>query len=74
MRLFNTFFGAGRSRGQSERFLEVEGQIRLDVNLRSLRGLEEENRRLNVMCAELGLEHRILKEMVEKDHDDQLTA
>ncbi len=31
-----------------------------------LRDLEEENRRLKAMYAELSLEHRVLKEVVEK--------
>lgn len=39
----------------------------LDVSaLSRLRSLEEENRRLKQMYAELSLEHRVLKEVVEK--------
>jgi putative transposase len=34
--------------------------------LRRLKELEEENRRLKAMYAELSLEHRVLKEIVEK--------
>jgi putative transposase len=34
--------------------------------VRRLRELEEENSRLKVMYAELSLEHRVLKEVVEK--------
>lgn len=35
-------------------------------DVRRLRELEEENRRLKAMYAELSLEHRVLKEVVEK--------
>jgi putative transposase len=35
-------------------------------DIRRLRDLEEENRRLKHMFAELSLEHRILKEVLEK--------
>lgn len=35
-------------------------------DMRRLRELEEENRRLKAMYAELSLEHRVLKEVVEK--------
>mgnify|MGYP003377506623 CR=1 FL=1 len=35
-------------------------------DVRRLRELEEENSRLKVMYAELSLEHRVLKEVVEK--------
>ena len=35
-------------------------------DLRRLRGLEEENKRLKQMYAELSLEHQILKDVVEK--------
>src|SRR4029450_4614949 len=35
-------------------------------DIRRLRELEEENRRLKAMYAELSLEHRILKEVLEK--------
>jgi putative transposase len=34
--------------------------------LRRLKELEEENRRLKEMYAELSLEHRVLKDIVEK--------
>ena len=36
------------------------------ADIRRLRELEEENRRLKHMYAELSLEHRILKEVLEK--------
>ena len=36
------------------------------ADIRRLRELEEENRRLKQMYAELSLEHRILKEVLEK--------
>src|SRR3954463_3467682 len=36
------------------------------ADIRRLRELEEENRRLKAMYAELSLEHRILKEVLEK--------
>ena len=36
------------------------------ADIRHLRELEEENRRLKHMYAELSLEHRILKEVLEK--------
>jgi putative transposase len=36
------------------------------ADIRRLRELEEENRRLKHMYAELSLEHRILKEVIEK--------
>jgi len=36
------------------------------ADIRRLRELEEENRRLKVMYAELSLEHRILKEVLTK--------
>ena len=35
-------------------------------DLRRLRGLEEENKRLKQMYAELSLEHQVLKDVVEK--------
>ena len=35
-------------------------------DLRRLPELEEENRRLKQMCAELSLEHQVLKDIVEK--------
>jgi putative transposase len=35
-------------------------------DLRRLRELEEENRRLKQMYAELSLEHQVLKDVVEK--------
>ena len=35
-------------------------------SLRRLKELEEENRRLKQMYADLSLEHRVLKEIVEK--------
>ena len=39
----------------------------MDVSsLRRLKELEEENRRLKQMYAELSLDHKILKEIVEK--------
>jgi putative transposase len=37
-----------------------------DSDLRRLRELEEENRRLKQMYAELSLEHQVLKDVVEK--------
>jgi putative transposase len=36
------------------------------ADIRRLRELEEENRRLKAMYAELSLEHRILKEVLTK--------
>ncbi len=36
------------------------------ADIRRLRDLEEENRRLKAMYAELSLEHRILKEVLTK--------
>lgn len=36
------------------------------ADIRRLRELEDENRRLKQMCAELSLDHRILKEVLTK--------
>ena len=35
-------------------------------DIKRLRGLDDENRRLKYMCADLSLEHTILKDIVEK--------
>lgn len=40
-------------------------------DLQKLRHLEEENRRLKHMYAELSLDHKVLKEIVEKKLQDQ---
>ncbi len=37
-----------------------------ETGLKRLRQLEDENRRLNLMYAELSIDHCILKDMVEK--------
>lgn len=40
-------------------------------DLKRLKQLEEENRRLKHMYAELSLDHRILKDIIEKKFNDQ---
>ncbi|GAB0149555.1 hypothetical protein McPS_22950 [Marichromatium sp. PS1] len=43
-------------------------------DLKRLRALEEENRRLKHMYADLSLDHKILKEIVEKSAERQGAA
>lgn len=42
-------------------------------DLKKLRQLEEENRKLKHMCADLSLEHKILKDVIEKKSQGQLS-
>ena len=56
------------ARYESQRILQMEKQVwGLEVSqLKRLKELEEENRRLKKMFAELSLDHEILKDIIEK--------
>lgn len=60
--------------GQSTyyKFLSKYGGMELS-DLKRLRQLEDENRKLKSMYADLGLENRILKDVIEKKFQGQLS-